>query len=127
MSTRLIIMDKMFFRSYAVGTRLDFLIQNAYSIESINKVESIVRTFLESENVQFERFYEFDNDIGETFESQKYLFVINSWQKKGIIILDIYSTVNITRSVIYNLDEKLKKAFDSKNVFRYTEKRLIDV
>ena len=78
------------------------------------------------DGIIFDRFYYEQDNIGEILETEKYVFVINSWKEKNIILLDIYCDGNITKHFIYDLENKLKSVFKDDNILRYTTKQFLN-
>lgn len=114
-------MDYSFFRKYESGTEIKFKILTKVNQNCSEKIKRIICEFLQNEIVM-DRFYEDENDFGELYESEQYLFVVNSWHGKGIT-LDVYGTINITRAKIYQLNDLLSNEFKDENISRVVWKK----
>ena len=119
-------MNNRFFRTFAFGTRLQFLVKTICTNDSVCSIQNIIADMVKLDGIIFDRFYYEQDNIGEILETEKYVFVINSWKEKNIILLDIYCDGNITKHFIYDLENKLKSVFKDDNILRYTTKQFLN-
>lgn len=114
-------MNYSFFRKFEFGTEIKFRIPTEVNPDSSKKLKKIICEFIEKETDGF-RFFEDEADFGEIYESDSYIFVVNSWHDKGLT-LDVYATINITRVRTDILMDLLKKEFEGVDILKVIWKK----
>lgn len=114
-------MNDSFFRKFESGTEIKFRIPTEINSESKEKFKKIICEFIQKETEEL-IFFNDGNDFGELYESDPYLFVINSWHDKGFTF-DVYATINITKARTAILTDLIKKEFKGADISKVTWKK----